>query len=79
MIRKFLLREDTLRQGKLDTRELEIFTLLARGFANGEITKKVDFSAKTVSNAIQTIRLKFGVERTADITLLAVKHGIIVP
>ena len=73
------LKGDTSPQGKLDNRELEIFTMVARGFSNAEIAEGVGLSLKTVSNTIQAIKLKLGLERPADMTLLAVKHGLIEP
>lgn len=73
------LKGDTSPQGKLDNRELEIFTMVARGFSNVEIAEGVGLSLKTISNSIQAIKLKLGLERSADMTLLAVKHGLIEP
>ncbi len=73
------LKGDTSPQGKLDNRELDIFTMVARGFSNVEIAERIGLSLKTVSNTIQAIKLKLGLERPADMTLLAVKHGLIEP
>lgn len=64
-------------QSLLESREVEIFTMMAQGLTNVEIAEKMDISAKTVSNVSQAIKEKLGVHRQADITLLAVKHGLV--
>ncbi len=64
-------------QSLLDSREVEIFTMMAQGLTNVEIAEKMDISAKTVSNVSQAIKEKLGIHRQADITLLAVKHGLV--
>ena len=66
-------------QSQLEDREVEIFTLMALGLTNLEIAEKLSLSAKTISNISQTIKEKLGIHRPADITRLAVKHGIIEP
>lgn len=64
-------------QSLLDSREVQIFTMMAQGLTNVEIAEKMDISAKTVSNVSQAIKEKLGIHRQADITLLAVKHGLV--
>jgi DNA-binding NarL/FixJ family response regulator len=64
-------------QSLLDSREVEIFTMMAEGLTNVEIAEKMGISAKTVSNVSQSIKEKLGIHRQADITLLAVKHGLV--
>jgi two-component system, NarL family, invasion response regulator UvrY len=39
----------------------------------------MSLSVKTISNISQAIKEQLGVHRPADITLLAVKHGLITP
>jgi len=73
------IRGDTSPQCQLDAREIEIFTLMAQGLTNVEIADKLGLSPKTISNASQTVKEKLGVHRAADITRLAVKHGLIEP
>lgn len=73
------VRGDTSPQSQLDERSLEIFTLMAEGLTNAEIAEKLDVSSKTISNVSQAIKEKLGVHRAADITRLAVKHGLIEP
>jgi DNA-binding NarL/FixJ family response regulator len=64
-------------QALLDERSLEIFRMMAEGLTNAEIAEKLDVSSKTISNASQAIKDKLGVQRAADITRLAVRHGLI--
>jgi DNA-binding NarL/FixJ family response regulator len=73
------VRGDVTPQSQLDERGLEIFKLMAEGLTNAEIAEKLDLSTKTISNISQSIKEKLGVHRQANITLLAVKHGLIEP
>ncbi|MBI3229831.1 MAG: response regulator transcription factor [Burkholderiales bacterium] len=73
------VRGDASPQSRLDERELQIFTLMAEGLTNVEIAEKLDLSSKTISNVSQTIKERLGVHRPADITKLAVKHGLVSP
>jgi two-component system invasion response regulator UvrY len=70
---------DTSPQSQLEEREVEIFTLMAQGLTNQEIADQLDLSPKTISNISQSIKEKLGIHRAADITRLAVKHGLIEP
>jgi len=73
------VRGDTSPQSQLDERSLDIFTLMAEGLTNAEIADKLEVSTKTISNISQAVKEKLGVHRPADITRLAVKHGLIEP
>lgn len=73
------IRGDTSPQSRLDAREIEIFTLMAQGLTNAEIADKLRLSPKTISNTSQMVKEKLGIHRAADITRLAVKHGLIEP
>lgn len=64
-------------QALLDERSLEIFRLMAEGLTNAEIADRLGVSSKTISNSSQAIKDKLGVERAADITRLAVRHGLL--
>ena len=66
-------------QALLDERSLDIFRMMAEGLTNAEIAERLDVSSKTISNASQAIKDKLGVQRAADITRLAVRHGLIQP
>lgn len=73
------IRGDMSPQTRLEPREVEIFILMADGLTNAEIVKKTGLSTKTISNVSQTIKEKLGIHRTADITRLAIKEGLIEP
>jgi DNA-binding NarL/FixJ family response regulator len=73
------IRGDMSPQSLLDRREIEIFMLMAQGLTNHEIAERLGLSPKTISNSSQGIKEKLGVHRAADITRLAVKHGLIEP
>lgn len=73
------IQGDTSPQSRLDAREMEAFTLMAQGLTNAEIADRLGLSPKTISNTSQTVKEKLGIHRAADITRLAVKHGLIEP
>lgn len=73
------IQGDTSPQSLLDAREIEVFIYMAQGMTNAEIADKLDLSIKTISNISQTVKEKLGIHRAADITRLAVKHGLIEP
>ena len=62
---------------KLEPRELEVFKLMAQGFTTTEMADSMGLSQKTISTISQSVKKKLGVQRPADITLLAVKHQLI--
>lgn len=73
------VKGDESPQALLDERSLQIFALMAEGLTNAEIAERLDVSSKTISNASQAIKDRLGVQRPADITRLAVRHGLIQP
>ncbi len=73
------VRGDASPQSLFDARELAIFTLMAEGLTNVEIAEKLDLSSKTISNVSQSIKERLGLHRPAEITKLAVKHGLVSP
>ncbi len=64
---------------KLQPRETEVFKLMAQGLTNVEIAERMNLSPKTISTTSQGIKDHLGIHRPADITLLAVKCGLIEP
>lgn len=64
---------------KLQPREVEVFKLMAQGLTNVEIAERMGLSPKTISTTSQSIKDHLGLHRAADITLLAVKCGVIEP
>lgn len=63
----------------LTTREFEIFCLLAQGKSSQETAKNLAISYKTVANYTTQIKSKLGVNNTAELAHLAIKHGVIAP
>lgn len=62
---------------ELSTREFEIFCLLAEGRGAAEIAKRLSLSQKTVANYGTQLKSKLNVASTAELTRLAIRHGII--
>lgn len=73
------VRGDESPLSRLDAREVEVFKLMAQGLTNVEIAERMHLSPKTISTTSQSIKDHLGMHRAADITLLAVKHGLIEP
>lgn len=72
------IQGDSSPESKLDTRELEVFKAMALGLTNAEIVEQMSLSTKTISNVSLAIKDKLGTYRQADLTLLAVRHRLIV-
>jgi two-component system invasion response regulator UvrY len=62
---------------RLQPREIEVFKMMAQGLTNVEIAERMHLSPKTISTTSQSIKDQLGVHRAADITLLAIKCGLI--
>lgn len=62
---------------ELSDRELEVLSLLGRGFANVEIAEKLDISAKTVATYKARIGEKVGLKTTADFVKYAADNGLL--
>jgi two-component system, NarL family, invasion response regulator UvrY len=76
---KLTIEGDRSPQTILDERELEIFRCLARGLTHAEISQRVNLSLKTIGVHVQQIKDKLRATRPADLTLLAVKYGLLQP
>ncbi|RZL02898.1 MAG: response regulator transcription factor [Rubrivivax sp.] len=73
------VRGDESPLSKLQPREVEVFKLMAQGLTNVEIAEHMNLSPKTISMTSQAIKDHLGIHRPADITLLAVRCGLIEP
>ncbi len=62
---------------RLSNREYEVFERLAAGMSTGEIATEFGLSPKTVSTYRSRILEKLGVERNADLTRYAIRHGLL--
>lgn len=61
----------------LTAREYQVFTLLAKGSAVAEIAKALFISPKTVHVYRANIFFKLGLSGVFELTLLALRHGVI--
>ena len=61
----------------LSTREFEIFCLLAEGRSAFDIAKRLSLSYKTVANYSTQLKSKLAVSTVAELTRLAIRHGIL--
>jgi DNA-binding NarL/FixJ family response regulator len=68
---------DAARLASLSPRELEVFRLLAAGASPAECARAVNLSAKTIANYQTLIKDKLGVETTAAMAHVALRHGLI--
>lgn len=73
------VRGDGSPRARLDEREAEVFVQLANGMTNNEIAAQMSLSSKTIGVIAQAIREKLGVQRSAEMTRLAVRYGMIEP
>lgn len=67
-------------KGPVDTlsaREFEVFTQLARGQSVAQISEALKLSGSTVGTHLYNIKQKLGISNQAEMTLLAVRHGLI--
>lgn len=62
---------------QLSPREFEMFRLLADGYDSREVAQALFLSTKTVANNATRLRAKLGVGSAAELTRLALRHGVI--
>lgn len=62
---------------RLSEREFEVFTRLARGESVQRIADDLKLSASTVGTHLYNIKQKLGVSNQSELTLLAIRHGVI--
>ena len=63
--------------GGLTAREVEVLSLLARGYSNKEIAKRLFVTPKTVSSHVEHIYTKIDVSSRARATHFATQHGLV--
>jgi HD-GYP domain-containing protein (c-di-GMP phosphodiesterase class II) len=61
----------------LTTREVEVLTLIARGYANKQVAAELGIATKTVGHHIEHVYAKAGVTTRAGATLFAMEHGLL--
>lgn len=62
---------------KLSDREFQVLCLIAKGSSVNEIANELSISDKTVSTYRARILEKMGLKKNADLTLYAIKNGLI--
>jgi two-component system invasion response regulator UvrY len=62
---------------KLSEREFDVFLRLARGASVSKIADDLKLSASTVGTHLYNIKQKLGAANQAELTLLAIRHGLI--
>jgi two-component system, NarL family, invasion response regulator UvrY len=68
---------DKMPTDQLSPREFEVFIQLARGQSVAQISTTLALSASTIGTHLYNVKQKLGLTNQAEITLLAVKHGLI--
>lgn len=61
----------------LSAREFEVFEQLARGQSVAQISETLHLSGSTVGTHLYNIKQKLGLNNQAEMTLLALRHGLI--
>ena len=69
-------RPSKLITSKLTSREVEVLSLISRGFQNQEIAEKLHLSEGTVRNHVSTIFSKLDVPDRTQAAILAIQHGL---
>lgn len=64
---------------RLSEREFEVFIRLAGGSTVQRIAQDLNLSASTVGTHLYNIKQKLGVDNQSELTLLAIRHGLIQP
>ena len=62
---------------RLSEREFDVFIRLARGASVQRIADDLSLSASTVGTHLYNVKQKLGVSNQSELTLLAIRHGLI--
>jgi two-component system, NarL family, invasion response regulator UvrY len=62
---------------RLSEREFEVFVRLAGGATVQRIAQDLKLSSSTVGTHLYNIKQKLGVDNQSELTLIAIRHGLI--
>lgn len=62
---------------RLSEREFDVFMRLARGEGAARIAEDLKISASTVGTHLYNVKQKLGVSNQSELTLLAIRHGVL--
>lgn len=77
LIDHFNHQGDAQRDASLTAREEDVVRLVAKGYTVDEAARMLNLSADTVKGYIKTIHAKLGIGNRAELTLAAVRMGLI--
>ena len=63
----------------MSEREFGVFIQLAKGASVNQIADTLNLSPRTVGTHLYNIKQKLGVGNQSELTLIAVRHGLIEP
>lgn len=69
-------RQTSLITSKLTEREIDVLSLIAKGFSNAEISDKLFLSEGTVRNHVSSILAKLEVSDRTQAAVMAIQHGL---
>jgi DNA-binding NarL/FixJ family response regulator len=72
-------RSRDLRPAGLSEREIEVLRLVAVGYPNPDIARKLVISRRTAEHHVQHIYSKLGVRSRAAVALFAMEHDLVEP
>jgi two-component system invasion response regulator UvrY len=65
--------------GVLTAKEFSVFLALAQGRSVNDIAATMSLSPSTVGSHLYNIKQKLGASNSAELALIAIRHGLIVP
>lgn len=77
LVKNIHSKEQKYTDNLLSDREIEILSLISKGFSNQEISEKLFISKRTVDKHRSNIIEKTGSKNTASLVMYAIKNGII--
>ena len=57
-------------------REVDVFSLIARGLSNSEVAEKAHFSEGTIRNHVSAVFAKLDVSDRTQTAIIAIQHGL---